>query len=358
MLFVGCINEQIAPPQSPDVAPLEVPKEIKQELDENLIVDAIVKVPANLPSEAYKYIASFFIVDTDTVFQNLFANEEIINQIKNPPEDGTNKMNTYYTSKEGSSLLCGAASISYAASLGHKVLEAFRPEYSYGFFGGDENYNADQFLKDKSLSFRQIDDAASEVRNLINGWGIDLYSEGDAYTLDFQTLEEQHKIISNEAYEDLPKRNWSIEDDCYYFSFSQAIDNIPVSFIEHGNPDDGSSTVGTKIKAIISSGGIQYLECSCAYRPVENSKESVKLISVEDALSTVKKKYANIIVSPEIRITSIEFCYVPCKRNKSDNDFELIPAWVFKAEQADENYENLISLNYVIVNAETGEEIL
>lgn len=332
----------------------DVPSEVNQTLDDNLVVNAKVNFPIDIKNDIYKYKARFFIANSEKIYDELFINKNVTTKRENPSEDETNSTNHYYLSDDGCSLICGGASVTFSTPFSTKIFTSFHERYSYGFLASDGLYNADLFLEKKDFSFLTAEDAADKVKTILTDWDIGLYSEIDTYYIDYKNSNEQYTKLSDS----LTNKNnysWSEDDNCYYFRLYQSVDNIPVANIVHGNIDDGSAISENNIQVVYSKDGIQYLNCEFLYSIDEKSKEKVELISLDEALETVKNKYNNIIIFSEIDITNIDFSYVSVRNSKNDNDFKLVPAWVFELHQNDEEQDNC---EYIIVNAETGEEIV
>lgn len=356
------VHQIISPLSTETIAEIKVPDTVSMELDDLLTVDAVVRCPETLLAQLPKFRAEIQVFSGQEVFDVLFSGKSVTQKDTHPAEDGTDNYHLVYWSADGSLLVCGSAIIDFHTPFSDRIESVFYPNYSYNYRVGDTYYNADQFPKSKDLEFRSVDEVYSELQLLFSEWGIELSSEYDCYTLDHETLAEQSLIISERnsstlwsgyqsTYKDYP---WSADDECYYFVLRQDVQGIPMTILWHGGTDDGTSVSGSEIKVMYGSGGIERLYCFWTYRFSDDGPTGIAdIISLEKALETVAKKFENIILTSEVTVSEIEFCYAPCRNGEQ---FDIIPVWIFKTEQMDTNIGRM-QINYIFVNAETGEEI-
>lgn len=110
---------------------------------------------------------------------------------------------------------------------------------------------------------------------------------------------------------------------------------------------------------IYSQKGCVYLNFPCAIEKEDESAEETNLITVADAVQSLKKDMTSIILTDKNLIEEAELVYVPLG-TLSSQELELLPMWVFKIQTSTETEKNgekktVTNYSYAYVDAGTGE---
>src|SRR5690625_349818 len=228
-------------------------------------------------------------------------------------------------------------------------------EYGYDLKG---NYKS--FV---DLDFMPYEHALTEVESILATLGFPTIEVADTYSLDLETM-THHYDIYLEADGSKDSFNWYKEDEAYLFFFRQTIDDIPLT-----NKLWPSAAITHSEAFAYTSLNVIYAGDSKIDLRANNFLEIGDMISEEsllsgaDALDQLIDHYSEVLLSNKTKLSSMELSYVAIY--KSNEKYELIPAWVFEVAEAYEtttfdDEEEVIYLDeyeYHVINAVTGERI-
>lgn len=176
------------------------------------------------------------------------------------------------------------------------------------------------------------------------------------YSFSYKQMEKQQKLAEQaiESGEELKpqeihKYEWSETDDCLLLFFQSYVNGIPVLCNEINRQDD-LYIPASKIQAIITKEGIQYLQAENHYTIRE--KEQVSLAEKDIILETLRNKYDLAIAEP-ITLDQMKLIYYPMTTGRNETGHlmcDMIPTWQFRFKE-DEIEQ------YVYINAQNGQEI-
>ena len=147
----------------------------------------------------------------------------------------------------------------------------------------------------------------------------------------------------------IQKYEWSKADDCFLLFFQGYLNGVPVLCNEINRQDD-LYIPSSKIQAVITEGGIQYLQAVNHYAIRE--KEPVSLAEKDIILETLRNKYDLAIAEP-ITLNQMKLIYYPMTTGRNETGHwmcDMIPAWQFRF------IEDEIE-QYVYIKALDGREI-
>lgn len=147
----------------------------------------------------------------------------------------------------------------------------------------------------------------------------------------------------------IQKYEWSKADDCFLLFFQGYLNGVPVLCNEINRQDD-LYIPSSKIQAVITEGGIQYLQAVNHYAIRE--KEPASLAEKDIILETLRNKYDLAIAEP-ITLDQMKLIYYPMTTGRNETGHwmcDMIPAWQFRF------IEDEIE-QYVYINALDGREI-
>ena len=176
------------------------------------------------------------------------------------------------------------------------------------------------------------------------------------YSFSYKQMEKQQELME-QAIENgellkpqkIQKYEWSKADDCFLLFFQGYLNGVPVLCNEINRQDD-LYIPSSKIQAVITEGGIQYLQAVNHYAIRE--KEPVSLAEKDIILETLRNKYDLAIAEP-ITLNQMKLIYYPMTTGRNETGHwmcDMIPAWQFRF------IEDEIE-QYVYINALDGREI-
>ena len=177
------------------------------------------------------------------------------------------------------------------------------------------------------------------------------------YSFSYEQMEKQQELME-QAIENgellkpqkIQKYEWSKADDCFLVFFQGYLNGVPVLCNEINRQDD-LYIPSSKIQAVITEGGIQYLQAVNHYAIRE--KEPVSLAEKDIILETLRNKYDLAIAEP-ITLNQMKLIYYPMTTGRNETGHwmcDMIPAWQFRF------IEDEIE-QYVYINALDGREIV
>lgn len=176
------------------------------------------------------------------------------------------------------------------------------------------------------------------------------------YSFSYKQMKKQQELME-QAIENgellkpqkIQKYEWSKADDCFLLFFQSYLNGVPVLCNEINRQDD-LYIPSSKIQAVITEGGIQYLQAVNHYAIRE--KEPVSLAEKDIILETLRNKYDLAIAEP-ITLDQMKLIYYPMTTGRNETGHwmcDMIPAWQFRF------IEDEIE-QYVYINALDGREI-
>lgn len=349
----GCQNQnnKIATQEPADVFAIIKSRNsyIKKELDTNLNVDTKVIVPSNIHTlnTILVYPLKLDTSRARVLKTQLVANSNILH------ED-----NSVIQTSDGKEILDGTNYFIYTTN----KFKYIQPVFNY--LPSQGNYNVDEFKQNQDLPFMPYQKAIGEVRKTIISLGISLDDTVEIYSLDYQTMQTQERILKkqsklinpNTGSLATPKDHWGKDDDCYFMIFRTNLDGVPVYPKVHGYVEYNTFVPSDYIYACYSRNGLEYLSINSIYQKADILEKDVKIIGIEDALATIKRKYSNVILSSQYTITNMELYYMPQLINHSRDEFQMVPTWCMELVTTTENGSK--NIEECIIDATNGGEIL
>lgn len=219
--------------------------------------------------------------------------------------------------------------------------------------------------KKEELDFMSKDSAIQTAINICNQLEIDIDKNSiDTIAIDYETLSnEYNKIVESgglkEAFLD---KEISKESEAYVIELSSVLKEIPIYSQNITLQSSDKIISGTSIVFIINKEGVaQFNVYGLVYSLEEIKEDNPELIDIDTAIETVGSIYTNMITEDIITIIDISLKYIPIQDNKNTSEYELVPSWCFEVEvngfdkKINEEYK---SINYININAKTGEEII
>ena len=189
----------------------------------------------------------------------------------------------------------------------------------------------------------------------------------EIFAIDYQSLfQEQERMINEPGFMDFvdmgkapAKDNWSEHDNIYYSTATGnvQIDGIRLSHSTFDLQDMRFVNPAFGVEMITSNQGIEDLHITNELGSLQ-IKESGEIVTIEDILSSLENRFANIIVPTETTFENIYVEYVNIP-NKDGNGYTLTPVWsVYGYENVEMEEGQFMEFPYSLYfDAFTGEEI-
>lgn len=313
--------------------------------------DVDVDIPKDIDFDRLsKSVATLQTPDKDGALNFLVAHKNICEERNDTGigENGNIFPTSYCSFDDGSALMIDNTLV-YTTPFFESIHNAFRIEKT-------SEYNADQYTK-QSFGFANPENAFKNIVDQINGAGYEVKDfDYTYYSLDAETLkrEEVQRSKSGEELDNVG-REWTSEDNCYYFFVEQKYDGIPVYYGDQDFPED--SVENRPIQVLYSSRGIERLDITKIYS-FTPSEEKIQLKEFDTVAECVANKYGNILTGANYNVTRARLYQMPIKDISGDYEVKIV--WLFEVHETGidsetgENFENII---FTFIDAETGEEV-
>ncbi|WP_326975305.1 hypothetical protein [Caproicibacter sp. BJN0012] len=341
-----------------------IPSHITKELDTNLTVDADVNYVAGKTYSVYH--AEYKKFDKDLLIQTLLPSDEQIADQKTFLNDIYGEDDTLFISQKQSKLY-----------LSKDFFYFQKPEYDgYSTFITGAN---DYFLENMSdvyphKKLPSLDEAAAteKVKTAIDALALPVETDSlQIYTLDAESLNEQAaKFMTNEEYKSMDKtqktklkHDFDASDDAYLFVYHCQNNGIPLYFNDNiTSSRNGVPLKGARVHALVNKNGLVMLQAYGILDVKSVTQENASIVSPNQALDAVQKKYRNTILANDVKITNISLCYYPCDESSENHSFALSPVWAISVQSTKQTSDakgkqESLQTKTVIVNATTGQEV-
>lgn len=210
------------------------------------------------------------------------------------------------------------------------------------------------------LDFLSYDDALVDIKEVLDQVGMPKLEIDETYSLDVETMKSHYELYLNSIFvEEQDKNiNWTKDNEAYIFSMQQLVDGIPIVNRGWFRPDGakdaafGNGMPATTISLGYDQSGIKYIN-AYGILEVNDANETNRLITIYEALETLIDVYSLTIIEDDLSINSAKLSYLIIPK---DDEFELVPGWMFSSMRStmmDGNTSN--QYKYDVVHAITGE---
>lgn len=243
-----------------------------------------------------------------------------------------------------------------------------------------------EVYKQENLSFMPKAKALESVSAVLKELSLDVTGDVESYAVDSATLQvQQDKKIQEEVdylksrgktpthdkstsdptlgYE--TKDTFTPDDDFYWLFFTTKQNGIPVTQKDYNVQANERGMNGAFVEVQFSKSGIMELWCSSVYQQQSVAESPNAFLPVEKALQNAFDIENAVISSDKIKVTAIDFEYVPVPYNDNYEDVKLIPAWsltlsdesTMPSKDGKGGTETSVYTRMLFINAVTGERI-
>ena len=316
---------------------------INKKIDENLYIDAALQMPETQLNEYNTKLKDFNLKDIMTYLYPDIEETELVTD-----ESGGIGYGAAYIGGE-------AGSMSYSKDDDTSYLQLL-----CGY--ADEK----KLAETKNLQFESITEARAQVKELTDKMGIpgELGKENITAFNSADLNNIQSNMEQDSDYKDLlsAKKQQSMtfgtDTEIYCFTYGIKIDGLQV----YANDDpilqqtrDVLITQPVNIEVMISNRGIESIFVSGIMEEPDVCNANVDIIGEKGITEALNKKFGDVILTDEYKVTNIWMEYFPLLQNDSFTDIKLIPVWCLDFEV---NGNGAEAGGYTIrINAITGDEI-
>ena len=217
----------------------------------------------------------------------------------------------------------------------------------------EDDRNAEMYMKDTDFDFASRDEAKESILKELDSVGAGLGSEFflNMYSLDYETMKENEKVIDMEGKPDKSayKPEWSSKDNCYYLCIRQSVNGIPVGY-KYADADENINEYNAPIQILYSSSGIEFINIDRMF-DFSDKNEEVVLADMDKVSDCIAKKYNDILNKSKYSVNKLELHYICVK--ESESKYTVRPAWVATMSVPGETTQF-----QMIIDAQTAKELI
>ena len=286
--------------------------------------------------------------------------------------DSAGFVSAYLDNDDGSIFYAGndvVSEYSFSSAFSDKIFKVFRTTSNY--YGTSEYLNTESHFTDKEIKDFSKTSAINLVDEVLNDQNIEIPNIVVSKTIDQESLKKTEDWLdrAGELFNQRENKNnyygkWDDSDECYYLTFSWDVEGIPfLTETIYGTESIETTSeiyrnfIGVHINALVSRNGIEFLEIPAPLCISELDKEECLLISAEQAMSTVKTYYEQMILDLPLTLESMELNYLLVYEA---DEKRILPAWHFTYSYQIENdgeEVHLKTISNLFVNAVDGSII-
>ena len=313
------------------------PKRLDMEI-ERVKFDAEVLAYSSENMKAKSYEATLRTFDKEKLKEKFFSSIEEPETISNDDPD------SYYGKKDEFLAVYPTGIFFYTD---------FYKYVNHTFSLFEDDRNAEKYMKDTDFDFASRDEAKEIVLKELDSLGAGLGSEYfiNMYSLDYETMKENEKVIDMEGKPDKSayKPEWSSKDNCYYLCIRQSVNGIPVGY-KYADADENINEYNAPIQLLYSSSGIEFINIDRMF-DFSDKNEEVVLADMDKVSDCIAKKYNDILNESKYTVNKLELHYICVK--ESETKYTVRPAWVATMSVPGETAQF-----QMIIDAQTAKELI
>ena len=199
-----------------------------------------------------------------------------------------------------------------------------------------EKYNTrDEYPIKTDLKNVLYSDSYASILDLFDKLKIPQVILQETRTLNLTTMKDKYNLYTEYIKRkygeqaEIEARTYMQDDECYYFSFRQIVDGIPVINVSWDEKHLlWEQYPAHRISVYYSASGIESISAQNMIT-VSGEGDEQPLLSKEDAISTIKMDLIDKYYGSAISIESMELCYLI---TVSKTGMELCPVWLIYTE--------------------------
>ena len=312
------------------------PEKLSMEIERvKFDAEVLAHSAANMKAKSYKPMIREF--DKKKFKDKLLSNIEVVEEESHDDMDS-------YSGKKDEYLSVSPTAIFFYTDLYRYVNNAFSLYKDDG--------NAELYMKNIDFDFESREEDKESILKEFDSLGAGLGSEYfiNMYSLDYETLKENEKVIDMEGEIDKSayKADWNSKDNCYYLCIRQSVNGIPVGY-KYMDADADINEYNAPIQLLYSSSGIGFLSMDRMF-DFSDKNEEVVLADMDKVSACIAKKY-NDLDERKYSVNKLELYYICVK--KSESKYTLRPAWVVTMSELGDD-----TPFQMIIDAQTAKELI
>ena len=286
---------------------------------------------------------SYKTINKDTVYNQLFQGVQTVRSQKYD----SGKTESYGGNKE-ETLLIMKGGINFFSDKARPVLRSFHSDRQ------SERYNVDKYSTNADFDFSTRTQALNQIISELAQFGIDLEDnyEYRCYSLDYKTMESEEYAIDRDGVElkSTYKKDWNIDDNCYYFCIWQTCDNLPVVYSCYSDIKGDDAP----IHVIYSKRGIEFLTTQMTLNFTPGSS-AVPFASLDKVKDCIANRFNPIITDEMYTVEQMELIYMA--QLDRENNYSVSPVWLVDLVSTESNGSNPYWFQ-IKIDAQTAKEIV
>lgn len=215
------------------------------------------------------------------------------------------------------------------------------------------------FETQRDFDFMKREDAVRAVCAQLAEWEIETIGEPIVFCMDGDGMYEYLTQMYEWNQDPTPVKQEDKADlEGYFMVFDTGYHNIPYTCFERGSVIEETYTYGAQLWVFFTAKGIIRLDYGWADYEIDGTLEEHDApVTLDQALSQVRTRYEDLVVTSAVEIENIFFQYVPQNPDSETGSVTLVPAWVFQpqfsatAEKAERkevgSYEDVIMIHAI-----------
>ncbi len=213
-----------------------------------------------------------------------------------------------------------------------------------------EGYNRDCYPVDRDLESFTLNECDDRIMNLCKSIGIEGEIDIVHHTLDYRTMEAEAEELHEDGSRTKPDYYWSDADSCYYCTFSQICNGIPI-IPNYNLQSSGDIINASEHICLLNKERFVSFRIGKIY-DIQYENEYEELMAFQDIVERYRKyagmakqDYETVITDITMRVFMV---------NQGDGTYRAVPIWIFYGDVKFEG-ETWRGRQVVFIDAMTGE---
>ena len=299
---------------------------IRLSLEDHIKIDAVIRIPESLQSLEMNLVKASRPIIKQSVAQALFAEDMKVKKVEMDKGYKSRELGGYDIAllygQQGEFMEVSPTDVYFCIPEIDDYLNCLFTDPDF------DSYNLSRFSLTKELPFASREECFQKVKKYFGALGIEISDEYQAYALHHEKLKKEEKPLDMDGniVEENRKESWTKEDDAYYFILQQEAEGVPIRQLSYGDGYLGTGIEQTELSAIYGKRGWITFREYWGY-VLKRTEKKRKIISLEQAVESLKKKYSMLYTEDEILFDAVYLELLPVFIK--DNEYEIHPIWRF-----------------------------
>ncbi len=318
---------------------IEIPYSWEEIVDDKIYINATIEVPDLLRTQGFrKAVGNEKQTSHDKIMTIV---EEYV-----PTYDGEDEYSIRYNGKDG--MFFSFQKVQGVAYLMTEAYRNIRMAYRDSLAG----YNRDLYAVDTDLDSFSLAECDERLEMMFEKFGIQGDVNVTRRALDYQIMAQEAVELHMDGTETKPNYNWSVLDNSYHCTVSQACNEISIIPVRLLITPGDILNAGSHI-FVLNKERVVGFDVDDIY-DIEYQQEYENLLEFTDILNRFKQSPKLLAISRQKEITDITIRVIAVDNGRGE--YTMTPVWIFYGYWFDEasTFEAPFA---VILNAVTGDEL-